>query len=125
LSTPPTAAVAISALSAPSRAAGCPRRRRSTTARRSSERVDATAPSRRLEAPREYRPRREGEREQHELGRDVAERRTVERPRHDPPEQRRLHENDEGGRQPGRDVEGQHSPRGPRQAEQARVERAH
>ena len=88
---PCTAAATISPARTPSTAAGWSRRRRATRSSRSSEST--------VDAPRDGRPPRttrrgaagdESRGEQHELGRQLGERRAVERSRDDERQQGRL-----------------------------------
>ena len=81
--------------------------------------------ARELEAPREQPSRREGERQQYEVGSDRAERRAVERLRDDSREQRCLHEHEQRGRDPERHVDAEQHPDRPCTADEARVEGAH
>ena len=118
--------VASSALSAPSSAdrlvAQPPLDEREAQLR---ERRPGGAPAGHLEAPGEEPARGEGEDEQHEVDRDVLERRATEGARHDAREQRRLDEDDARRQHAEGDVDHQQRPRRPGAMQQARVERTH
>ncbi len=94
---PCTAAVATSALSAPSSAAGCRRSRASTSVEpQLGEHARRGPPPDDLEAPGRARPRRDDERRAgRRAGRDLRERRAVERARGDAREQHRLREHEQ------------------------------
>ncbi len=78
-----------------------------------------------LEPPREDASSREGQREQGDLGPDVAERGAVERAGDDPGEQGRLHEDEHRGREADRRVEAEQRSRRPRVPQESRVEGEH
>ena len=114
--------VASSALSAPSSADGSSRNRRSTSEQAQlRERCRGGAPAGHLEAPGEEPARSEREDEQHEVDRDVLERRATEGARHDAREQRRLDEDDAAAA--ATSTPAASSPPGAMQ--QARIERTH
>ncbi len=84
---------------------------------------DRTAPAGDLEPPGEGAAREEEKTEHDELGRHLAERRSFERRRDDPREERRLREHERRHGDPDRHVRGEERARPASTAQEAAVER--